>query len=379
MVPDPQAGVIDRRRHHVTSKHQGICPTIPEVNTETISLGFAASYARLVADHVSALDLPTDSVLAALGLAQEDLGGELAGRWVPASSLAQALDCAIALSGDPLVTLHMAQQVRPAHLGALGYTLISCTQFEGSLALFERLQSMVCTQLHAVHQFQGSHLVSHLSTVGDVPRHTGLWVFTMASRLAFARWVSGRRLEPEQVCLPCPAPPASQVAVLNRWFGCALQFDALAATERVPAAWLALPNPNADEQLHRVMGAMTDMQWARHVQDEHRLVALLRQHISARLKKGRVPLLDDISPALEDALGCSARQLQRRLAEHRLSFKNLVEQVRRDQVLHELKHTGLPLTEVASRAAYAEPSSMHRAVRRWTGMTPLAVRQEGAS
>mgnify|MGYP006178033147 CR=1 FL=1 len=55
MVPDPQAGVIDRRRHHVTSKHQGICPTIPEVNTETISLGFAASYARLVADHVSAL------------------------------------------------------------------------------------------------------------------------------------------------------------------------------------------------------------------------------------------------------------------------------------------------------------------------------------
>ena len=140
-------------------------------------------------------------------------------------------------------------------------------------------------------------------------------------------------------------------------------------------AWLELPNPHADPQLHRLMSAVTDQQWARLAQDGPRLAALLRQHISARLQAGALPLLEDIAPEVEADLGISLRQLQRRLAEQDLSFKDLVEQVRREQVLHELRHTGLPLGEVAQRAAYAEPSSMHRAVRRWTGLTPLAVRQ----
>jgi AraC-like DNA-binding protein len=82
-----------------------------------------------------------------------------------------------------------------------------------------------------------------------------------------------------------------------------------------------------------------------------------------------------LAEGLDSLLGMSPRQLQRRLADQGLSFKDEVEAVRRQQVLHELRHTNLPLVEVATRAAYAEPSSMHRAVRRWTGQTPAEVRQ----
>ena len=106
------------------------------------------------------------------------------------------------------------------------------------------------------------------------------------------------------------------------------------------------------------------------------LLSTLRQYIGGRLQQGELPLLDTLSPDLEDALGLTSRQLQRRLADQGMNFKDVVEQVRKEQVLHELRHTSLPLNEVARRAAYAEVSSMHRAVRRWTGLTPLAVRQE---
>lgn len=351
-------------------------------------LGFAASYARLVADHVRARDLDPRPVLAALGLdlASDDAdgstpalpdspigGSDASTRWVPATRLAEGLAVAAALCGDPHTALHIAQQVRPANMGALGYTLISCAAFDNGLALFERLQSLICTQVRAVHVLQGERIRSRLEPLGEVPRDTALWTFALATRLAFARWVSGRHLVLDAVWLPCPAP--ADPAPLQAYFGCPLHFDADVASELAPAAWLNLPNPHADPHMHRLMSAVTDQQWAQQAQDGSRLATVLRQHIAARLQAGHLPLLEDVAPEVEADLGASPRQLQRRLAEQHLSFKDLVEQVRRDQVLHELRHTTLALADIAQRAAYAEPSSLHRAVRRWTGQTPLAIRQ----
>ena len=342
---------------------------------DTAPLGFAASYARLVVDHVRAQDLDALPVLAALGLSDDDLAADPATspRWVPAWRLAEALAIAARLCRDPHTALRIAQQVRPANMGALGYTLISCAAFENGLALFERLQGLICTEVRAVHVLQGERIRSRLEPLGKVPRDTGLWTFALATRLAFARWVSGRALVLDEVWLPC-SPPAD-TGPLSAYFGCPLHFDADMASELAPAAWLNLPNPHADPQMHRLMGAVTDQQWAQKAQDGGALVAVLRQHIAARLQAGRVPLLDDVAPEVEATLGSSPRQLQRRLAEQGLTFKDLVEQVRRDQVLAELRDTALPLSEIAQRAAYAEASSLHRAVRRWTGLTPLAVRE----
>lgn len=343
------------------------------VSADAVPLGFAASYARLVADHVRAQDLDARPLLQALGLPASATTESDAPLWVPATRLSEALSLATELCQDPHTPWRIAQQVRPANMGPLGYTLISCEAFESGLALFERLQSLVCTQLRSAHRIQGDRLVSQLETLGNVPRDTGLWVFAMASRMAFARWVSGRHLVLDGVWLPCPAP--ADVGPLQAWYGCPMHFDAPMASEQAPLAWLTLPNPHADPQLHRLMSAVTNQQWARLGQDGSRLASVLRQHIANRLQSGQLPRLEDVAPEIEADLGFSPRQLQRRLADQSLSFKELVEGVRRDQVLHELRHTGVPLSEVAQRAAYAEPSSMHRAVRRWTGLTPLAVRQ----
>jgi len=341
-------------------------PTPPAVQP-----GFNVSYARLVADHVRARDRDHRPVLAAMGLDETD--SEHSPRWVPARHLADALHLAATLCADPDIGLSMGQQVRPANMGSLGYTLISCADLQDGLAMFERLQSLVCTQLRAEHRIKGTLIESELVALGDVPRDTHLWTFAMVSRLAFARWVAGRRLTPQAVWLPCPAPANPQP--LRDYMGCDIHFDAPHGGERVPAEWLQLPNPHADPQLHRVMSAMTDQQWAQHGQDQAQLMAILRRSVLASLQQGALPLLDRLSPDLEAELGLSSRQIQRRLAEHGLSYKDLVEQVRKDQVLHELRHTDLSLTEVAQRAAYAEVSSMYRAVRRWTGLTPTAVRQ----
>ena len=338
-------------------------------------LGFIASFARLIADHVRACEHDHLAVLDVLGLPEEDDGKRPA--WVSAQQITDALHLASRLCQDPHIGLTIGQQVRPATMGALGYALISCAELEDGLAMFERLQSMVCTQVRSEHRLKGEYLESTLHALGGVPADTHLWSFAMVSRLAFARWVLGRHLVPAEIWMPCPPP--SDPAPLQNFVGGPIVFHAPFARERLPATWLHLPNPNADAGLHRVMNALTQQQWAQQVQTSDQLLALLRQKIGHGIQQGVLPLLDQLAPDIEAALGLSSRQLQRRLAEQGLSFKDMVEQVRREQVLHELRDTRLPIAEIARRAAYAEVSSMHRAVRRWTGLTPLAVRQGQAA
>jgi AraC-like DNA-binding protein len=70
------------------------------------------------------------------------------------------------------------------------------------------------------------------------------------------------------------------------------------------------------------------------------------------------------------------RQLQKRLAEQGLSFTELVEEVRRERALRLLRDTDRSIGDIAQDCGYTEVSPFHRAVRRWTGLTPLQVRQQ---
>jgi len=340
--------------------------------------GFHSRYARLVADHVKALDLDASPVLDALGL-HDSHAPDAPDQpdWVSAERLTLALHRAAAVCRDPHIGLHIGQQVRPANIGSLGYALVSCGDLSDGLALFERLQSLVCTAVRAEHVRKGELLDNRLHAIAPLPRDPQLWSLVMVSRLAFARWVAGRALHPLLTWLPCPAP-ADPLPLLN-YIGGPVVFDAPHAGERVPLEWLALPNPHADPSVHRLMSADIDQQWAQMQQAPAPLLGVLREHIARHLGRGRLPTLADLAPDLQDALGLSPRQLQRRLGEQGQPLRELIEQVRRDQVLHALRHTALPLAEVAERAAYAELSSLNRAVRRWTGLTPMAVRVQAAS
>jgi len=75
-----------------------------------------------------------------------------------------------------------------------------------------------------------------------------------------------------------------------------------------------------------------------------------------------------------EAMGVSARTLQRRLAEQGVSYSHLVDEVRfikaRELILKKEK-----LTEVATQLGYADAGSFTRAFERWTGMSPMQYRK----
>lgn len=78
-------------------------------------------------------------------------------------------------------------------------------------------------------------------------------------------------------------------------------------------------------------------------------------------------------PEISDAaglLGVSVRVLQRHLQSESTSFRQLVDDTRKEVVLKHLNDNLLPIHEIAFLAGYKENSSFYKAFRRWTGTTP---------
>lgn len=337
--------------------------------------GFAAPLARVVLDHVGTQGLDVAAIRDVLGLTPEQLNDP--SQRVPSSRLAVALELASRLSADPNLPIHASQLIRPAHLGTLGYALVSSPSVTDALSLFERMQRLLCNEMRTDLSLGEQSIQMDSEWLSPMPRDTLLWTFVISARLSFCRWVMGRELVPLSIDMPCPAPAHPQaMAGLLAHLGCAVRFDAERLREVFPMDWLTLRNPNSDPALHRMMASMTDQLWSTHQEAADEITVHLRQLITLSLNRGQAPSIEALLPEMARAGCTSVRQLQRRLAEQALSFKELVEQVRREQVLNDLRHTDLPLTVVAERAAYAEPASFHRAVKRWTGTTPLAFRAQ---
>jgi AraC-like DNA-binding protein len=79
------------------------------------------------------------------------------------------------------------------------------------------------------------------------------------------------------------------------------------------------------------------------------------------------------------ASGMTLRTFQRRLAEGGTTFSDAVEAARRTEALVLVTGSNMALAEIAGRLGYANASALTRAVRRWTGAPPRALRAGVAS
>jgi len=94
-----------------------------------------------------------------------------------------------------------------------------------------------------------------------------------------------------------------------------------------------------------------------------------------RLLTKRVPAGEATIGSVARELATTPRTLQRRLASAGLSFQDLVEQTRQEIAEKYLTDLSLSIAEVSYLLGYSEPSALHRAFKRWKGVTPQAFRE----
>jgi len=69
-------------------------------------------------------------------------------------------------------------------------------------------------------------------------------------------------------------------------------------------------------------------------------------------------------------LNTSTQTLRRRLKDENTSFQAIKDQVRRDLAIYFLSDNKLSINEIALKVGFTEPSTFHRAFKKWTGVTP---------
>lgn len=97
------------------------------------------------------------------------------------------------------------------------------------------------------------------------------------------------------------------------------------------------------------------------------------------LQQVLTPLLREHYPAIEVAAEIaqtSVRTLQRRLADHGLTYSRLISRLRYQRAIHWLVNSDLKMIEIAAELGYQDAAHFTRAFKRWTGVSPQTFRRD---
>jgi AraC-like DNA-binding protein len=131
---------------------------------------------------------------------------------------------------------------------------------------------------------------------------------------------------------------------------------------------LARPMPARDLRLLAVMQTCLE-QLGSQAADDDILLDRMRTAIRMKLPSG-YPSFEDVAAELRAPAGAMHQDLQAA----GLTYKDMVEDVRRDLALSYLRQRHLPFSEIAMLLGYSELSAFSRAFRRWTGASPRTYR-----
>ena len=253
----------------------------------------------------------------------------------------------------------------------------------GAVALIARHSATVGDAMHAIarnlpYHSSGQQMliaddplrpghtrVTYLLNTGDDAPQRQMIEMGLCMAQHFLQRFTGERGSGWHITFRHPAPLSK--ARYARHFSGQLRFEQEANTIAVPSRLLALPLAEASSAPLQAAAE----RWVNHVIRRYPLdiAQQVETLLSRQFASGAGTLVQ-----IASQLGLHERTLQRRLKEQGVYFEDILDRLRRKRAEEYLAYPAFPLSQVASLLGYTEPSSFHRACKRWFGQTPLAYR-----
>lgn len=161
----------------------------------------------------------------------------------------------------------------------------------------------------------------------------------------------------------------AQVSDAYRLFQAPVHYQDAHVGFRFEARWLDLPvvqNVQSVEEFLRQAPASLLVKYRDQASVTERLRRLLRRHLD-----GEMPSLEEVSKSL----AMTPQTLRRRLQEEGQGYQAIKDDLRRDAAIEYLGRSDLALIDIANMLGFSEPSTFHRAFKKWTGVAPGEYRQ----
>jgi AraC-like DNA-binding protein len=275
---------------------------------------------------------------------------------------------AVEATHDPCFGLWASRFVSQTTFHALGFAVFASRTLREAFERFVRYGRLVSDAAEIELIDADEHGLFRLVLPQGPGRPADESIDAILSLLARTAWMlSSGKVTPAAVRLerpePSPSEPFSKVfraPVRFQERENVLAYSARALDER-------LPTGNAELARHN------DEVVTRH------LARIERVRVSTRLRRWFIDQLSAGEPAEEAAarsLGMSLRNLQRRLREEGTTYREALEEVRREMARSYLNEGHSSVTEIAFLLGFADTSTFSRAFRRWTGLSPRAYAQD---
>jgi AraC-like DNA-binding protein len=288
---------------------------------------------------------------------------------VPEEVTDTAWRLAATLTRDDALGIHLVESLPRGALDLIEYALRSSPSLENGLDRLARYGRLLSDRVALRTHRQGESLLFLVHDTAAMPLHPARAEFALAVALKLARDSTGTDITPVRVCFAHPAP--ADTADHRRFFHSGVRFDAGSSSMSLSAADSARPMREADAALagiirRRLENALGDRDRSSAGAMSTRVRRMVVEHL------GRSALTLD---AVATTLAVSRRTLTRRLAEEGASFRQILDDVRRDFARALLQDRSLSIGDIAFFLQYSEPAAFHRSFRRWTGQTPQAFRE----
>ncbi len=283
----------------------------------------------------------------------------------PAAKMTQVYDLTEKISGDPAFGLSIAQFVHPTSLHALGYSLFASRTMETFCRRIVRYFRLVTT--NAINQFEATNtdfrliMMPAMGKASFIPQDA--WLATI---VRFGRHIYRPDFAPIKVGLRRPKPKKNKNAFTEYFkaeveFGCdtnVLIFDKQDMQVQLPAANAELARQN-DQVVLSLLARM----------DREDVIAQVRASVVDLLPSGECS-----KEKIAERLNMSERTLQGRLAMKNTSYRDLLNETRKELAEQYISQGLRSFSEVTYLLGFSDISSFSRAFRGWTGLSPSVYR-----
>ncbi len=180
-------------------------------------------------------------------------------------------------------------------------------------------------------------------------------------------WLTGQQIVLDEVCLNYSPPP--HLEEYKHLFYGEVKFNQPRTCLTFNQRFLALPIIRDEPALKEFLKSSPADLLAR-PDDKTSHTALVRAFIGRDLRQ-ELPAFETVAQHLYT----SPQTLRRRLREENTSYQEIKDNLRRDQAIYHLSRKEYSINDIAFMVGFTEPSTFHRAFKKWTGLTPGAYRE----
>lgn len=275
---------------------------------------------------------------------------------------------AVQATGDPYIGLKVVSEWHPSTAHALGYAWLASATLKDALDRTARyFRIMNDKERLTLEESDEEFRLIIENPAADYPTAPEYVDASFAALIHLCRMCHGKSFRALRITMRRPQPPDS--APFAEHFRAPIQFSGNEDSICFDKADAETPLPTANAEVARANEKIVQDYLTRF--DRSSVAMLVRARLTEQLSSGHAT-----QESVAKALHMSLRSLQRRLKNEGTSYKELLDETRRELARHYMAESHVSINEITYLLGFSEPSNFSRAFRRWTGKSPSAYRSQ---